>query len=62
MSSNVSFYQGLAQVQVSTPYVEAKTSWGVYIFLLNHVCIQSSEYEGLRHGSNFQSHEKHAKS
>ena len=37
------------------------TSRGVYIPPLNQACILSSEYEGLRHDSNFQSHEKEAK-
>ena len=46
----------------SIPYVEVKNSFDVYIpNSLNHVCIHSSMYEGLRHDSNFKGHKKEAK-
>ena len=45
----------------SIRYVEVKISWGGYIPPLNHICIQNLKYEGLRHDSNFQNHEKESK-
>ena len=45
----------------SISYVEVEILQGVYIPSLNHVCIQSSGYEGLSHSSNFQKYSKMAK-
>ena len=63
MSSIVSFYQGLALVQVLPPFHMWKLRFhGVYSSpTLNHVWIQSSKYELLRYDSNFRTHEKEAK-
>ena len=52
MSSIVSFYQGLALVQVSSRF-HMLGFHGVYTYPI---------YEELKHDSNFQSHEKRVKS
>ena len=59
MSSIVYFYQRQALLQVqSIPYVEVKISWVVYTPFIKHICIESSKYEGLRPGSNYQKSNK----
>ena len=46
----------------SISYVEVKILRGVYIPPLNHVCIQSSGYEGLSHSQIFKNIQKWLKS
>ena len=55
MSPIVYFYQRQALVEVLTKFHMWKLRFmGCVHPPLNHVCIQSSECEGLNHGSNFQ--------